>query len=46
MSKTDRVTVDSGTQAGSHVPVGDFFNISMIFLLNCQTTDKSEVGGQ
>jgi hypothetical protein len=46
MSKNDRVRADSGTHAGSHVPVGDFFSISMIYFLNCQATDKSEVGGQ
>jgi hypothetical protein len=29
MSKTERVTVDSGTHAGIHVPVGDFRSILM-----------------
>lgn len=28
MSKHESTTVDSGTQAGSQVPVGDFFNIA------------------
>jgi len=33
MSSTDNVIVDSGTQAGSHVPVSVFTSIASVYYL-------------
>jgi hypothetical protein len=37
----ERTNVDSGTQAGNHVPVGDFFSIVIVAFVRPRSTRQA-----